>query len=493
MSLLTSLLSQLHQQSTSLSVAPFVIDFCQVWSVIHTYVSQERVRKISKAKVIASKLKEPVTIPFYEKYKVSLYVDPSTAWMDYFDSLCLNWQGGRVLFPLKLITYELAHHKDNLFEHYLQALLAGTIPRTSQALLNLVIPHLLDASLPLSSSDVILLPHSQSVYNQTTDFSRQVTHKEFVSAIPQLSPETIRSRQESFRYFQMVIPITFLDLSKLGYETYLISHTATLPKEYHKYCLLSVPFNSTYMSVLQLPLTQPQLLEEVHGFLRKETQILPLQVPLTRRVHSWNLSNLHKGQNNWQQPFSFFHSDLSHKPDLTPPSLDFSLEPNFDLYRPLTAADIKLLTFISTMGEVYRLNILSKQLNLHRNTITRLLAEYRQHQLFTKVLQFYNLGADLRVNIYLYAPCSSSELPFLAQCQSLPRMDVFLSETDNSALYFGRVDIPHSWTYDFLSRLRFLRDSFPDLLLLYSFDHTSLTRWNLSLKDSYMDKNQYTN
>ena len=107
-------------------------------------------------------------------------------------------------------------------------------------------------------------------------------------------------------------------------------------------------------------------------------------------------------------------------------TLDYSLEPNFDLYRPLTAADINLLTFLSTIGEVYRLNILSKQLNLHRNTITRLLAEYRQHHLLTKVLQFYNIGADLRVNVYLYAPYSLSDFPFLAQFQSLPRVDAFL-------------------------------------------------------------------
>ena len=155
-----------------------------------------------------------------------------------------------------------------------------------------------------------------------------------------------------------------------------------------------------------------------------------------------------------------------------------------DLCRLLTGADIKLLNFLSTMGEVDRISILAKQLNLHRNTIRRLFTEYQNHQLLTKVLQFYNLGVDLRVNFYLFAPYSPSDFPFLAQIQHLPRIDIFTSEKNSSSLYFGRVDIPHSWTYDFLARLRFLRDYFPDLLLLYSFDHPSLSRWNLSLKSS---------
>ena len=105
MSLLTPLLSQVQKQASTLSIEPFVIDFCDVWVVIHAYVSQERIKKITKTKMIATKLKETVTIPFYEKYNSHPYVDSSTAWMNPHAALCLYWQGGRVLFPLKLITY----------------------------------------------------------------------------------------------------------------------------------------------------------------------------------------------------------------------------------------------------------------------------------------------------------------------------------------------------------------------------------------------------
>ena len=165
--------------------------------------------------------------------------------------------------------------------------------------------------------------------------------------------------------------------------------------------------------------------------------------------------------------------------------MDVSLEPTFDLYRPLTATDSALLTFLSTIGAVYRVNDLAKELHVHRNTIRRLLVEYQHHHLLTKVVQFFNLGIDVRIYFYMYAPYPPSKFPFLTQCQSLPRIDMFLSERSSSTVYIGRLDIPSSWTYDFFARLRFLRESFPDLVFLYSLDHPSLARWNLSLQATF--------
>ena len=478
------LLEKLLQQADQLQIDPFVVDFCQFWSVIRDYVSQQHIRKISKTETIAIQLKETHTLPFYEKYCSHPNVDSSLAWMDTLSAICLHWRQGRILFPLSLIIYELIYHDKNLLQNYLESLLAQLIPGSSASLFSFLIPHLLNISLPLTASDVTLLQHFQLVYDQATNVSSYVTHKDFVTNVPQLSPETLLNKVKSFRFFQAAIPITFLDLGKLGYETYLISHSSSLPEPFNPYCYLSINFNSIHMSILQFPFTQPHLLDDLQDYLKINNDFLPLFIHLTRRVHSWNLSNLKKGFCQWQLPVIFFYSDPSYCPPYSPPTMDLSLEPTFDLYRPLTEADIKLLTFLTTVGETRSIANLSRQLNLHRNTTRRLFAEYQQHQLLHKVVQFFKIGLDLRIHFYLQAPFPPSDIPFLTQLRSLPRIDVFLTEKSNTTVLFGRIDIPHSWINHFLNRLRFLRASFPDITLLYSFDPPCLTRWNLSLQET---------
>lgn len=206
---------------------------------------------------------------------------------------------------------------------------------------------------------------------------------------------------------------------------------------------------------------------------------------MTRRVHTWNLANLNRGTNNWTLPCSFFYGDAYSTPAIPSPTLDLSLDPTFDRYRPLTPADIEILTFLTTVAKPIRIKDLSTQLNLHRHTVTNLLKEYQKAQLLHKVVQYSNVGLDLPIYFYLHIP--TQEFPFLAQSQTLPRVDVFLSETPESTVYFGRVDIPQHWMREFTARMKYLRDLFPEMTLLYTAEPPLQAKWNLSLKETYQE------
>ncbi|MHA2248467.1 MAG: hypothetical protein ACXADY_26195 [Candidatus Hodarchaeales archaeon] len=81
---------------------------------------------------------------------------------------------------------------------------------------------------------------------------------------------------------------------------------------------------------------------------------------------------------------------------------------------------------------------------------------------------------------------ATQEYPFLAQSQALPRVDIFVSETPKSTIYFGRVDIPQRWMREFAARMKYLRDTFPEMTLLYTAEPPLQAKWNLSLKETYL-------
>ena len=165
--------------------------------------------------------------------------------------------------------------------------------------------------------------------------------------------------------------------------------------------------------------------------------------------------------------------------------MEMGLDPSFDPYRPLTPADLKLLSFLTTVGEIRQINDLSIHLDLHRNTIVRLLKDYQKNKLLYRVVHFFNLGLDLSIHVYLQLPHCERNVPFLTQAQSLPWIDIFKTETKDTTIYFGKMRIPQMWTAAFISRMHVLRTTFPDLRLQYSFDPPQHAKWNLSLLETY--------
>ncbi|MHA1978574.1 MAG: hypothetical protein ACW98F_11040 [Candidatus Hodarchaeales archaeon] len=474
------------------TIDPLVADFCEVWTRIHEHIGTLRVRKISKTTEIAKLFKEEVTLPFYHKYRSSPLVEYSPAWMKTLGAFSFHWKGGRILFPLRLITYELAYYQVSVLGTFLDGLRTGTIPGTSESLFAWLFPKLVSMALPLSLSDLVLLRGFQQVYQHSQTALRRIPTREYVTHIRDLAPETLRNKIEHFRYFQMAIPMKFLDMGRLGYETYLISHFLPLPLRFHPYCLTSVNFGSLCLSLLQLPVHSSRWFLALKDFLFQNSSQNSSNnssphfcLSMKQRVYNWNLASLRSGLNQWQLPLVFFHND----PQITlpdfPPTMAVSLDPTFDPFRLLTPADLKLLTFLTTVGEIYHINDLSAQVALHRNTVDRLLHEYQKEKLLSRVVHFFNLGLELSVHLYINVPHSCAYISFLAQAQTLPWIDIYKSDTDTATVYFGRLNIPQTWTVAFVSRMNLLREVFPSIKLLYSFDPHQYAKWNLSLLETY--------
>ena len=271
----------------------------------------------------------------------------------------------------------------------------------------------------------------------------------------------------------------------VAYETHLIGHYSSLPLQFEQYCLLSANLGGRHLSIIQTPFNSISMFNSLKEFLEREPPTSQLLIPLTRRMHSWNLKNLNQGKNKWTLPFTFFYDNIQSVPTVTPPTLDLSLNPSFEPYRPLTKADIDILTFLSTVGSTVRIKDLSAQLNLHQNTVTKLLTEYHTNQIIYSVCQFYNIGLDLPVYFYLNIPKTEEIIPFITQCQTLPRVDLFMAEEKQRTVYFGRVDIPQQWTREFTARMHLIRQTYPEVTLHYSMEPAILGKWNLSLKETY--------
>ncbi len=471
-------------ESTAI-VDPFVRDFCAFWEHIHTEVIKRRVRKISKTAEITQALKDVQTIRFYEKYKSHPLLEYSEAWMKTLGSFSILWYGGRVLIPLRLVTYELAYAQDQLLHTFLKNISTNQIQGNEETLFRVLFPKLLEMALPLSKSDLILLKGFQTAYIKSQNRRTGPSTQTFAYHIPELNAETIRNKLEYFRYFQLAIPMHFLDMGKLGYETYLTVHSSMVPDQLSRYCLIDINMGSARLGLFQLPYSRPELLTLLKSTQSEEYPTPSKLIPMTRRVHSWNLSTLQEGKNKWIKPYSFFYGDPSSPPQFAPATMDMSLDPLFQPFRPLTHADVILLSFLVSVGKILRLKDLASQVQLHPNTVSRLLAEYQKAGLLNQIVQYYNLGLNLPVYLFISIPNTTNRIHFLDFCLTLPHIDLFTTTTTEESVYFGRTDLPHFWCRDFVTRLQFLRNKYSEMSFHYTFEPPLVIRRNLSLMDTY--------
>ena len=114
-----------------------------------------------------------------------------------------------------------------------------------------------------------------------------------------------------------------------------------------------------------------------------------------------------------------------------------------------------------------------------------LLAEYYKQKLLHLVLQYFNLGLILVEYFYMDIPSKKMDFPFLTHCRLLPRLDVFISGENYIKTVIGRIDIPQQWVREFVSRMKLIRETYPEITLRYTFESQTIAKWNLSLMDTY--------
>ena len=463
------------RQNTVDESEQFVLDFLDIWFEIHELAANANLEDIH---TICKSLLETHTLPFYEKHKGRGDLQLFQGWIDSYASLYLTWgERGGYMFPLKLIAYEITHHKKGLFFNILTKLKTDVMSRTQTDLYEEIFPILANYVVPLDDIDIQLLKGYQSLQLLKALLYKSPENKSFAEML-QVSTRTIIRRLKVFRFLQLVNSTHFLDMGKLGYETILTVHQKDFPEEYRKYQLLSGNMDIGTFSIIQIPASQ---LQEQMAL---QDALDPLMYePMMKRTTSWNISGLSAGEELWTNPPSFFYGKPEISVSTPSPDLQIPLQPTFDSFRKLSRADFKILDFLVQEGSFRNYDHLSKAINVNRMEITQRLKEYQEESLISKTYQFFNIGLDL--SLFFFVSDVDSGIPWLSHLQTFPKVDVFSQQKESPHYFFGYIKLPHKWIKPFARKVDLIRKNFDVKFYYKIFSQIDTFKWGISLKDTY--------
>ncbi|MHA2226705.1 MAG: hypothetical protein ACXAC8_15950 [Candidatus Hodarchaeales archaeon] len=469
-------LAEIRQNKDSYKIDDFSLEFLSIWEIIH---QQAPKMTLSDIKEFTQSILESITLPFYQKFKNLKYIEKYDSWVKSLSSIVINWPDrGRIMFPLRLIIYEIVNHEENLFNYYLKRVQTGEIICNADNLFNILFPKLINVSIPLSEIDLLILKSFQVLQTDSTDIFKGAKLDDFSNHLD-VSSRTILRRLQNIKFLQISIPMHFVDMAKLGYETFLTSHFNSIPNDLTSYVLYSVDLIISQFSVFQVPVSKTSI------YMRIQDELEPMIFQnFNRRSHSWNLSGLMPGKDGWKIPPSFLYSEPSTKIITPSPAMDVSLKPDFNSFRKLSPADIKILEFITTTGALQNRKQLSNTVKVSLPEVSSRLDEYQKQNLLYKIHQFFNIGLDLSVSFCITCP-SSYDISWIPQFLSFPKIDLFFNNEDQNSIYFGHVKLPPKWYKDFTRKVRRLKKTFKDLKFYYTVDAPDIAKWSVTLSDTY--------
>ncbi len=471
--LILELLKTIRQNTVDKS-DQFVLDFLNIWYEIHQNAKNATLEDTVD---ICKSLLSSHILPFYEEYKDNGDLSKQEGWIESFASLYLTWgEGGGLMFPLRLVAYEISNHKKSIFYTILNKLQADVMNLSKDELFEIIFPLLLNYVVPLDEIDIQILKGHQSIQSLKTLLYKNPDNRSLAELL-QVSTRTIIRRLKVIRFLQLVQPNHFLDMGALGYETLLVIHPNDIPEEYVKYLLLSGNMDIGIFSIIQVPSSQIQIQIEL------QEQLAPLMYePMVKRTSTWNISGLSAGDELWTTPPSFLSTKPQVAVNIPSPDLGLFLRPSFDSFRKLSRADYKLLDFLVQQGNFRNYDQLSKAIKVNRMEISQRLKEYEQSNLIFKTYQFYNIGLDL--SFFFFISDTDSGIPWLSHLQTFPKVDVFYQQETTPHYYFGYVKLPLKWVKPFIWKVDQIRKNFDVKFYYKGFSMIDHFKWGISLEDT---------
>ncbi|MFX1285640.1 MAG: hypothetical protein ACFFB5_18515 [Promethearchaeota archaeon] len=471
-----SILDNFRQNPEDYKIEEFVFDFLNIWMYIH-----ERANNFTLEDTMdfTKDILESHILPFYNKFQGDKTLEFNESWFKSYASIVLKWRKrGSYLFPLKLVTYEICFHNKQNFEFFIQKLLTKEIKGDKEALFEFLIPILTNFTVPLDELYISLLKAFQSLEKLNPVYYKQPTQTEFAKHL-NISSRTVLRRMNTIRLLQMVQSLHFLDMGRLGYETNLLVHSNLFPKRYEKYLLLSTNLTVGNFSIVQIPYQKSKEFFTLHDNL----EIL-ISHPLNTRISSWNLTGLSSGELTWSDTnVSLLHSDTNVSLISPSPDINFPLKPTFDLFRSLTPADVKILDFLTTRGSFSSIKQFSQAIKVSAPEISKRLQEYGEKNLLVKTNQYFNIGLDLTV--FLFISAEDHQIPWIQHFLCFPKCDIFFQEDNKPNYYFGFLKMPNYWIKSFARRIDLIKRN-SGIKIYYkiasSVDHV---KWGVELKDTY--------
>lgn len=431
-----SVLEILRQKSSTYYTEEFILDFLDIWSYIH----KEAVNyDLADALHFSNSILESHILPFYKKHQKEKSLSLNKTWLKEYASLVINWGNrGAILFPLKLITYEICYNKKEAINSFITSLLNKEFKANQENLFDFIFPKLVNFTIPLDGVTISLLKAFQGYSKITSPLKRlNLSDPKYTEKL-NISLRTLQRRMKVIQLMQLVESRFIIDLGRLGYETSLCIHQNAFPEEFKKYLLISSNLSVGTFSITQIPFKKTDLLLKL-----QEKMSGAVFQPMSLNTRSWNLTGLHLGEDPWQTPPSFLHADPTIQIISPTPDFQLSLEPTFNPFRNLTAADIKILEYLTVKGTFRSVKDLSENIKVAQHKTATRLEEYEKEQLLVKTHNFFNIGLDLTV--FFFVSTETKEIPWIQHFLSFPKADIYSSEDAQPYYYFGHLKIPNHW------------------------------------------------
>ncbi|NHJ02682.1 MAG: hypothetical protein EAX86_11130 [Candidatus Heimdallarchaeota archaeon] len=467
----------LRQKSSVYHIEEIVLDFLNIWDYIH---HEAKNYDLADALNFSKTILDSHIYPFFETHKNKGYLTLNKAWLKSYSSIAINFQKrGNILFPLNLITYEICYHQRNLITYFINRILTKEIQPTCEDLFEFLFPILTNFSVPLDTVDIAILKSYQGSLMDTSAIKQFKLIQSTAADDIGISLRTLQRRMNVIQLMQLVQSDFTLDMGRLGYETFLLIHQNPFPKEFMKYLLLSIDLTMATFSIVQLPY------HETNVFISLQDQMKnTVFQPMLNRTQSWNLTNLSPGEDQWQIAPSFLHATPTVEIITPSPDISQSLEPTFNPFRPLTPADIKILDFLTIEGSFRNLKDLSKTINVSVPQISTRLDEYDKSSLLLKTHQFFNIGLDL--SVFLFVSTETKDIHWPQHFLSFPKCDIFLQDRESPYYYFGYLKMPNKWIKPFARKVDKVKKEYSVKFYYKIFTPVDYFRFALSLNDTYV-------
>ena len=453
----------------------FVMDFLDIWLEIH---KRTEGISIEEALTICKSLLESHILPFFKNHGKGENLQYYNEWIDIFASIFFKWQDrGGFLFPLTLVIYEIHYRNELLLYEVLKKIKVGVLKGCKSVLYEVVFPTLSNFVVPLDELDIDLLKAHRTLQSAKTLLFKDPS-KKAIAEVLNVSTSTITRRMKVLNFLQIIRAMHFLDMGKMGYETSLMVHSNSFPKEFEKYLLQSSNLLIGTFSIVQIPISQFRVQSELQDKLE-----LLFSYPMQRRITAWNLNSLSPGKYPWKNSPPFIFANPMSNILIPSTDLDLNLRPEFNKFRELTKADYKILDFIAREGSFENFNAFSKSININRLEISNRSKEYAKANLTYKSYQFFNIGLEL--SIFFFISDVGTKIQWVDHLLTFPKADVFIQQEESPNTYFGYLKLPNKWIKSFARKIDLIRNEY-DVKIYYKIasavDHF---KWGISLADTY--------
>jgi hypothetical protein len=98
--------------------------------------------------------------------------------------------------------------------------------------------------------------------------------------------------------------------------------------------------------------------------------------------------------------------------------------------------------------------------------------------------QFFNIGLDLSIYFFISAP-KNININWADLFTSFAKVDVFYDNSTELDIYFGFLKLPVKFYKDFTQKIAAVKKEFSEIKFYYTVEPADITRWNLSLSQTY--------